>query len=73
MQVMESSNTVSDIYILVMKHGRVCYYGSSTNPFQLFRELKEAEAFIMKNQLGALWKSTKATPELLANYFTGNL
>ena len=73
MQVVKSNEIVTNLYILVMKHGHVCYYGSSTNPFQLFRDLKEAEAFIIKNQLGALWKSTKATPELLANYFTGNL
>ena len=73
MQVVKSNEIVTNLYILVMKHGHICYYGNSTSPFQLFLNRKEAEAFILKNQLGSLWRSTKATPEILADYFTGNL
>ena len=63
----------SCLYMLTMKHAQVCYYGNSLNPFKLFRNRHEADDFIMRNSLGSLWRSTKATEQLLADYFCGNL
>ena len=68
-----SKDLGTNLYILVMKQGHFSYYGNANNPFRLFRGKKEAEQFITNNRLGALWRSTKATPEILADYFRGNL
>ena len=73
MCTLASNNTFSSLFILVMKHGQLQYYGNSSNPYYLFSDKEEAENFILVNNLGALWKSAEATQDVLTDYFSGNL
>ena len=73
MSRLNSDKSNSNLYIIVMKSGNIRYYGNSTEPFHLFQNRKEAESFISNNNLGHLWRSTQATQEILADYFTGSL
>lgn len=68
-----SNARFSNLFILVMKHGQLGYYGNSSNPYYLFSNKEEAENFILVHNLGALWTSAEATQDILTEYLSGNL
>ena len=68
-----SNTTFSTLFILVLKHRQLRYYGNSSSPYYLFSDKEEAENFMLDHNLGDLWKSAEATQDVLTEYLSGNL